>query len=106
MDAGTKRVKRLRDLVTQFDSIAAFSRHHGLDATYISQLLNGHRRFGEKAARNMEEKMHLPPNHFDADSPSKRAAAPTAQEWQAFSNEELAEIARAVLDELSRRTIR
>lgn len=93
-------------MVEQFDSIAAFARHHGLDATYISQLLNGHRNFGEKAARGMERKMHLPAHYFDAEQDSERQGAPTDEEWRSFSNEELAEIAQAVLAELSRRAIK
>ena len=103
MDTGKKRVNRLRELVEQFDSIAAFARHHGMDATYISQLLNGHRRMGEKAARTMEGKMHLPSHYFDDEPGEGRSGAPTAEEWRSFSNEELAEIAQAVLSELSKR---
>lgn len=103
MDIRPKRVLRLRVLVEQFDSIAAFARHHGLDATYISQLLNGHRQFGEKAARTMESKMNLPANYFDVGPGEDRTVAPTDEEWRSFTNEELAEIAQAVLSELSRR---
>lgn len=103
MDMGVKRVAKLRAIVGQSDSIAAFARTYGLDATYISQLLNGHRQFGERAARNMEEKMGLPPMFFDIDPVQERGNAPTPEEWRAFSTEELSEIAREVLSELSRR---
>lgn len=49
------RVERLRKAVDQVGGPAAFARlHNGVDPTYVSQLLNGHRSFGEKAARKME----------------------------------------------------
>lgn len=37
-----------------------FANQHGLDASYLSQILNGHRNLGEKAAANLEEKIGLP----------------------------------------------
>lgn len=37
-----------------------FANLHGLDASYLSQILNGHRNLGEKAAANLEEKIGLP----------------------------------------------
>lgn len=36
-----------------------FANQHGLDASYLSQILNGHRNLGEKAAANLEEKIGL-----------------------------------------------
>lgn len=36
-----------------------FANSHGLDASYLSQILNGHRKMGEKAAANLEEKIGL-----------------------------------------------
>ncbi|KPY64865.1 hypothetical protein ALP50_03291 [Pseudomonas syringae pv. spinaceae] len=38
-----------------------FANQYGLDASYLSQILNGHRNLGEKAAANLEEKIGLPP---------------------------------------------
>ncbi|PTQ70300.1 helix-turn-helix transcriptional regulator [Pseudomonas sp. GV071] len=38
-----------------------FADLHNLDASYISQLLNGHRDMGEKAAETLEGKIGLPP---------------------------------------------
>lgn len=65
------RVKKLRSLVEKAGGISAFTKRHiGIDPTYISQLLNGHRSFGEKAARNMELKAGLSQGWFDADSTS------------------------------------
>ncbi|WP_295473279.1 LexA family transcriptional regulator [uncultured Pseudomonas sp.] len=53
------RVKALRSIMagaTQKD----FAKQHGLDASYLSQILNGHRNMGEKAAATLEEKIGLP----------------------------------------------
>ena len=59
------RVAKLKDLIGE-QSIAAFCRKfEKIDPNYISQILNGHRNFGEKAARTMEEKLGLPPGWFD-----------------------------------------
>lgn len=49
-------LKRLMGGLTQ----AEFANRHDLNASYISQLLSGTRNFGERAARNMEEKIGLP----------------------------------------------
>ena len=59
------RVKNLYSLVKEAGSIAKLARQHSVDATYISQLLNGYRSFGEKAARKMELSMNLSQNWFD-----------------------------------------
>ncbi|CAM5186517.1 hypothetical protein OURE66S_01222 [Oligella ureolytica] len=61
------RIQNLRCLVNKAGSIAQLARDYsGLDATYISQLLNGHRNFGEKAARKMELTLGFPNGWFDA----------------------------------------
>ena len=66
METKEIRVQNLRALVDQANGIASFARkHNGIDPTYISQLLNGHRAFGEKAARNMEQKIGLSSGYFD-----------------------------------------
>lgn len=60
MDINQIRVKALRAVMagaTQKD----FANQHGLDASYLSQILNGHRNLGEKAAANLEEKIGLAP---------------------------------------------
>lgn len=44
---------------------AEFARDHGLDASYISQLRNKHRTFGEKAARKIELYTKLPIGALD-----------------------------------------
>lgn len=67
MEIRKLRIDNLRALVEKEGSIAAFSRKHDkVDPTYISQLLNGHRSFGEKAARNMESRIGLPVGYLDA----------------------------------------
>lgn len=62
------RLKNLKLLVANAPSIAAFSRNHGLDQTYISQLLNGYRQIGEKAARKLEDKIGLQPDWLDREA--------------------------------------
>lgn len=46
-------------------SAAEFCRDHDLDPSYISQLLNGHRNIGEKAAKKIEEKVGLESGYLD-----------------------------------------
>ncbi len=41
-----------------------FAEQYDLDASYLSQILNGHRGMGEKAARTMEIKIGLPEGTF------------------------------------------
>jgi hypothetical protein len=66
MDKRDIRLSRLRTLVGDAGGPTAFSRKHdGVDPTYISQLLNGHRNFGERAARAMEAKLGLPAGGLD-----------------------------------------
>ncbi|VVP05655.1 hypothetical protein PS903_03011 [Pseudomonas fluorescens] len=45
-----------------------FAEQHNLDASYLSQLLNGHRSLGEKAAANLEVKIGLPEGTLTAPS--------------------------------------
>lgn len=65
MDIVEIRLENLRKLVDQCKNKAEFGRRYGVDPTYISQLLNKHRSFGEKAARNMEGKLGLKPFALD-----------------------------------------
>lgn len=60
MDIYEQRIKALRHAMaglTQKD----FANQHGLDASYLSQLLTGHRKLGEKAASSLETKIQLAP---------------------------------------------
>ncbi|MCQ2994374.1 LexA family transcriptional regulator [Pseudomonas syringae] len=59
MDIYEQRLRALRHAMaglTQKD----FANQFGLDASYLSQLLNGHRKLGEKAAVTLEGKIDLP----------------------------------------------
>lgn len=44
----------------------AFLQQSGLTKGRLSQLLNPDEPFGDVAARNLEERLHLDPGHFDA----------------------------------------
>ncbi len=57
MNINALRLAALRREIGHFPTLAAFARRYQLDATYLSQLLNGHRNLGEKAARNLEAKL-------------------------------------------------
>lgn len=60
------RVKRLKEFIESIGSAAAVARRYeNIDPSYLSQLINGHRSFGEKAARKLEEILRLPQFHFD-----------------------------------------
>ena len=60
MDINQLRIKALRRAMGR-ESQKDFANEYGLDASYLSQLLNGHRKLGEKAAATLEEKIGLPP---------------------------------------------
>ncbi|QHA85427.1 hypothetical protein E3Z27_18690 [Pseudomonas mediterranea] len=60
MDMKTLRVEALRRVIGQL-SQKEFADQHDLDASYLSQILNGHRGLGEKAALNLEKKIGLAP---------------------------------------------
>lgn len=53
IDPREQRLEKLKVDVAKFDSVAAFARQYDLDVTYIRQLLNRHRPFGERAAKKM-----------------------------------------------------
>lgn len=60
MDMKTLRVEALRRVIGPL-SQKEFADQHDLDASYLSQILNGHRGLGEKAALNLEKKIGLAP---------------------------------------------
>lgn len=83
------RLSALRELVESAGGPAAFARlHDGVDPTYVSQLLNRHRNFGERAARNMEKKLGLPHGHLDQES--SRNLPPADQQFLATVTEGIA----------------
>lgn len=76
MDRNEFRVEKLRKLVDGYGGPAEFARLRSqdgadkpIDPTYVSQLLNGHRRFGEKAADNMCRRAGLHQGYFDTEQP-------------------------------------
>jgi len=58
MDIRTLRIDALRQVIGTL-SQKEFADLHDLDASYLSQILNGHRVLGEKAALNLEQKIGL-----------------------------------------------
>ncbi|WP_060482056.1 S24 family peptidase [Pseudomonas sp. NBRC 111119] len=77
MDINERRIASLRTIMGSM-SQKEFAEAHDLDASYLSQLLNGHRKLGEKAARNLEVKIGLAAGMLTsppAEEPSN--AAPT-----------------------------
>lgn len=65
MEIYQTRLKALRWELSKFPSTAAFARQYQLDVTYVSQLLNGHRNLGERAARTFEAKFGWPAMTMD-----------------------------------------
>jgi phage repressor protein C with HTH and peptisase S24 domain len=76
MDINQTRVRALKAVMAGA-SQKDFANQHGLDASYLSQILNGHRNLGEKAAANLEEKIGLKggtlvnPGAHEAQAPAK-----------------------------------
>lgn len=60
MDTNKLRVDALKAVMAG-TSQKDFANLHGLDASYLSQILNGHRNLGEKAATTLEQKIGLAP---------------------------------------------
>lgn len=72
MDISEIRRRKLEKTVIKHGGIAKFVRERSrpdkeksLNASYISQIINGTRNFGEKAAREMEDIAGLPKYYFD-----------------------------------------
>jgi hypothetical protein len=65
MTTDSPRIAKLRLLVKQHSSVAAFARAYDIDVTYVRQLLGGHRNLGEKAARKLGEKIAHDPALFE-----------------------------------------
>lgn len=72
MDIMERRRKKLEKTVNEYGGIENFVRERSrpdrdksLNPSYISQLINGTRKFGERAARNMEDLAGLPEYYFD-----------------------------------------
>jgi len=78
MDIYQSRIAALRTLIGDL-SLKEFSDRHDLDASYLSQILNGHRNMGERAAANLEKKLALLPGTLTSpgagDTPDPASAA-------------------------------
>lgn len=59
MNISQLRIEALRTLMGGLRT-KEFADRYNLDASYLSQLLNGHRPLGDKAAKNLEDKIGLP----------------------------------------------
>lgn len=62
------RKKALARLVEKYGTVADFCRAFDLNEDRVRHLLRGHRNFGEKAAREMEEICGLPDFFFDMEA--------------------------------------
>lgn len=86
MDINKLRVAALKAVMAGA-SQKEFADQYGLDASYLSQILNGHRNLGEKAALKLEEKIGLdsgtlvspaPTIDMDPVAPQDHPTAPTS----------------------------
>ncbi|MBK3748724.1 S24 family peptidase [Stutzerimonas balearica] len=91
MDIYQARIAALKALIGE-SSLRDFADRHDMDPSYLSQMLNGHRNMGERAAANIERKMHLlpgtltSPGHGDAPDPGSAAFSVAAQLEMASSH--------------------
>lgn len=58
MNISQLRIAALRELIGDLKT-KEFADRYNLDPSYLSQLLNGHRPLGDKAAKNLEDKIGL-----------------------------------------------
>lgn len=66
MDIKKARVQRLIELIERLGGAANVARNFDdINPSYISQLINEIRPFGEKSARNLEKKLKLDEYYFD-----------------------------------------
>lgn len=79
MDTVARRRKNLRKAIDaliesgKFKSDVAFCEHYDLSTSHISQMINGHGSFGERAARNLEKKVGWPNGYLDLESNDNQA---------------------------------
>lgn len=65
MNLKETRVLRLKQFIDANGGQAKVSKKYGVDASYLSQIVNGFGSFGEKSARKLEFTFALPAYHFD-----------------------------------------
>lgn len=75
MDINKLRIDALRRLIG-LKKAKEFADQYDLDASYISQLLNGHRPLGDKAARTLEIKLGLQPGALVMPAPDSAGSTP------------------------------
>lgn len=59
------RILRLKAFIDKNNGAANVARTYDIDASYLSQLVNGHSSFGEKSARKLETIFKLVPYYLD-----------------------------------------
>jgi transcriptional regulator with XRE-family HTH domain len=64
METNEKRIVVLRRIIGDMQ-LKDFANRFDIDPSYLSQILNGHRNLGERAARNMEAKIDLVPGTLE-----------------------------------------
>lgn len=96
MDITELRVKALRQLVGE-RLLKDFANEHDLDASYLSQILNGHRAMGEKAAANMERKIGAPQGYLVRPPASIEQLADSAPRGGSFAIPEIARLISAAI---------
>ena len=75
MDINQLRVRALKAVMAGA-SQKDFANQHGLDASYLSQILNGHRNLGEKAAATLEDKIGLAAGSLVSQAAPESTSAP------------------------------
>lgn len=66
MNLKETRVFKLKQFIENNGGQAKVSRKYNVDASYLSQIVNGYGSFGEKSARKLETTFNLPPYYFDS----------------------------------------
>ena len=96
MDIQDIRRLRLKSLIDQEDSAADFARKYDLNESYLSQLLNKHRGFGERAARKIEAAVGL--ERFTLDAVDVDMLSPDQLAWLALYEKLTADQRAAVVN--------
>jgi len=74
MDINKLRIAALVELIGD-QKASKFAHEHDIDASYISQIINGHRPMGDKAAKTLEQKIGLAPGTLVMPSPAPTGSA-------------------------------
>lgn len=60
------RVARLKQFIEAEGGAAKVANKYNVNASYLSQIINGHASFAEKSARKLEATFNLPANSLDS----------------------------------------